>query len=67
MSSPNQVIEEDSASEFDTSKTGFDAIRGWFIKSYNGNLSFSFALNVFKLPINYPQVVMEYLKTIASQ
>ena len=41
-------------------KPGFDALRGKFIKSYNGNVLFSFALKIFKIPINYHQVVMKH-------
>ena len=46
--------------------SGFDEIKGRFIKSYNGDNEFSHALQVFKLPHNYFKVVMDYLPTIAS-
>ena len=46
--------------------SGFDEIKGRFIKSYNGDNEFSHALQVFKLPLNYFKVVMDYLPTIAS-
>jgi hypothetical protein len=47
--------------------SGFDEIKGRFIKSYNGDNEFSHALQVFKLPLNYFKVVMDYLPTIASK
>ena len=47
--------------------SGFEEIKGRFIKSYNGDNEFSHALQVFKLPLNYFKVVMDYLPTIASK
>ena len=36
--------QEDGDGDIDVDKTGFDALRGKFIKSYNKNVLFSFAL-----------------------
>ena len=54
MQNSQEIDSEDSDPEIDAEKTGFDALRGKFIKSYNGNVLFSFALKIFKIPINYP-------------
>ena len=67
MQNSQENSQEDDDDVIDTDKTGFDALRGKFIKSYNGNVLFSFALQIFKIPINYLQVVMEYMPSIAAK
>ena len=44
MQNSQENSQEDDDDVIDTDKTGFDALGGKFIKSYNGNVLFSFAL-----------------------